>query len=390
MLNRTWFLLSLFIFQLSTLSYAGFCQTVVPLPEAVLFQDFRTNVQLVRRHSTTEADFAFLNRIVWGTNGVLYRQLDSHSYLGASSPIEIYSLESILKPGDPLGIYALYPKRVGLGDANGENTVAYYRSYLAVDESIRGRGFGKTLTGTAYQCMMDTLGKQNGFCYGYIEAENENSLRLSRANGNVELGSFQTVFFNRVRHRIDPRVILATLEQRVEITNLLKHQYRNYALTDFEYSVRPENYYVITDARGTILAGLQANKHHWAGERLPAGPLGWLALNVPPLVPFMRTRLNLASYDFIRLGNIYYAPGQLRLVQTLIETVMAQLGVYHAQIFTGGRTSPLYQDLKSLRLGPVNALLETEVKLMGRFSDPEDPRLNQIIGRPILPSIEDN
>jgi hypothetical protein len=119
------------------------------------------------------------------------------------------------------------------------------------------------------------------------------------------------------------------------------------------------------------------------------GPLGWTFLHGPGFLPGIASRFNFKEFKHFQFGNLYYSEETLHMIPLMMEGLLSSEQVYHGQI-TAGLNTKLYQDLKSLRLGTTNAILETDVTVMARFPDPNDPRIEKIRRLPIFPSIKDN
>ena len=280
---------------------------------------------------------------------------DVHHKLRRLSGSRFISLE---QGGQLIGAYVLRGKKVRIG---GTEYPAYYRTFLAVDPSKSGQGYGTVLVQETRRHYSRKLGKA-GVLYGYIEADNESSLRVSQHAGYVPVGSFSTTLFNRLRPRDDPRVRSLAVGERGRLVALLNEQYAEHALRDFEQSVDAASYYVLAEDHA-ISAGMQIEPCHWQVLRLP-GVSGRLLIQIVSRVPGLRRLFDARNCRFLKLGNLYVCPGKESEVFTLAEALLARVGVTLAMAFQDTR-SPVYQRIARCgSFGILNSGVDARVYVM--------------------------
>ena len=107
---------------------------------------------------------------------------------------------------------------------------------------------------------------------------------------------------------------------------LLKAQYANYALVNFQRVFFEDNYFVFKQY-GEIVAGVQANLVKWVIEEIP-GTMGKVTQYIVPHLPLLRRLFNPKDYRFVSFEAVYCKPGHEKQLAQLFESVLASFGVY--------------------------------------------------------------
>jgi hypothetical protein len=169
--------------------------------------------------------------------------------------------------------------------------------------------------------------------------------------------------------------------------HMLADQYRDHALTDFPFSLRPESYYVLADG-DKILAGLQVEPQHWQILSL-AGAGGVIAMHALPLVPLLRDLFNPRRFEFLKFGNVFFEMHHPELAFELMEAVLAHHGRKTAMMFWD-KESPVYRRLAGAgRFGALNSLTETPVEVLALFEHMSDKDISDFCRRPKVISPSD-
>lgn len=306
--------------------------------------------------------FKLLYATIWGSEDVYYRQLDMPGeYLvprGTDKKIEMYSIIKDDDPSKALACICIYPKRV---DISSRSFPASYISHYAVDKSLVSQGLGKRVLGFALKTSGNLAPKSNIF-YAYIEKTNYRSIRSATWAGFERVGEFYFLTFGRIFPRVDPRVELLPPYLYQTLLSNLQASYKNHALTDFEHSLLPNNYYVIRDKNGEILAGVQCHLRHWRITKL-AGISGAIAINVIPNIPLIN-RLFRKNFRHLKFGNIYLRPGYETTLESLLNDLLHRYQVYVGTLYLD-KKSWIYSSIKQhVRLSLTNDFTETPADII--------------------------
>jgi len=349
------------------------------MPE-VIFEDKLRN-HLIRRRSTYDAAFlALLERTIWGSGGIRYTINNLAEILNRIQHPHFLALE---KNGQLIGALTLIHKTNRLG---GKDYPAFYAYGLAIEAAERGKGYGTLLSGQALHYGLSRLQEQ-GIYYGYVEAANTRSLRTLHKVGRKSLGQFHSLLVSRLCPKDQGGVEQLEDSKRERLVQLLDEQYANHSLTDFEQSIKTEDYYVVVHG-GEIIAGLQCERNHLTIKHLP-GASGVLLLTILPRIPCVRQLFPKGNYYFLTFGNIYIREGKERDLFTLIEAVLAKHHLNFGMIYLD-RRSPIYQRLKTAgKFGVINALVTVPVHVMAYLKGFTAKELAEIRRQPLFMSMLD-
>jgi RimJ/RimL family protein N-acetyltransferase len=349
------------------------------MPE-VIFENKLRNL-LIRRRSTYDAAFlALLERTIWGSGGLRYTINNLAEILNRIQHPYFLALE---KNGQIIGALTLIHKTNRLG---GKDYPAFYSYGLAIETTERGKGYGTLLSGQALRFGLNHL-QERGIYYGYVEAANTRSLRTLQKVGRKSLGQYHSLLVSRLCPRDQGGVEKLDDSKREQLVQLLDEQYANHSLTDFEQSVKTEDYYVVMK-RGEIIAGLQCERNHLTIKHLP-GVSGVLLLKILPHIPWVHRLFPQGNYHFLTLGNIYIREGKERDLFTLIETVLAKHQLNFGMIYMD-RRSPIYQHLtKAGKFGVFHALVTVPVHVMAYLKGFTADEMAEIQRQPLFMSMMD-
>lgn len=325
----------------------------------VIYEDSEKQIS-IQSHDVPHPDMvSLLEQTIWGSGGTQYTICDLQEKIALLQGANFITIE---KNGTLIGVYILLRKKVRIGD---RQYPAYYRTFLALSDSIQGKGHGKLLVHKTRDYFMPRLDSE-GLLYGYIEADNKRSLNVSKNAGYESIGTFQTTVFSRLRPRDDVRVRPLERTERETLVTFLYEQYAGHALLDFDQSVDVARYFVYKENH-TIIAGVQVERCHWRICRLP-GVGGFLLVHIFARVPGLRRLFDARRCQFLKLGNLYALPGREAEVFRLIEALLARERVTVAMAFQDPR-SPVYQRLRSHgQFGLLNAAIDTQVHVMAAFN----------------------
>jgi len=349
----------------------------------IIYRDGKTNRRILLSHQFERGAREILGSVVYGTTGPRYRHVDGSERAGIGAGVPY--LFTLTIDRKVMGTFALYRKIAWI---NGRPVDVFYRTSLAVHPEAQGLGIGKFFTEQVYNYALSQI-EGEGLLYGYVESDNERSLRMAAHNGAYSIGEFSIYMYRPTGKAIHPPTFMKP-DERVEIINGLKKRHAQLTLKDFAHSLDPVNYFVARGNGGEILAGVQTLRHHWAFESLPGGPVGALVKNIFPHLPWVRTHiLNPRDHQFVQFGNFYWADGQ---EQTLINLMNGVLDIAHVTsglVFVDER-SEIYRLLNAQgAFGGLSRALKSTAKVMVRGKNLRGDTLEALLRGPLHISIGD-
>lgn len=314
---------------------------------------------LVRNKSLTlsvksVADVAAVNLLkntIYGTNGVRYRQTGQEKKVGQlHNPFffHLYVSETLQ------GFYCLDHRLVNIGR---ETVDGFYGRYLAVNQSVQGKGYGRLLKTSAVKYITESVSSPHLF-YSYIEEKNTRSLSTSEREGFCSVATLKTFIFRRYSPVTDRRFGIASVVDRTTILALLDQQYQNYSLKNFDRIGYDNSYFILRES-GQIVAGVQANRACWQFIDMP-GKKGWALMNLAPLVSVSRRFFNPTQQAFAVLEGLYLKEGKQNLLPVLLESVLAHFNL-HSLMWQIDEQDPFIRLLTKNMMGPLSGF-EADVR----------------------------
>jgi len=321
-----------------------------------------------------------LERTVWGGRGLLYEIRGIDAKLRRMSDPHVFSIEMEGR----LASVCILNRKTAL--VLGTEYDAFHFVMVATDDAERGKGLA-SLLGTHVRRFCEDAFREPGVGYGYIEASTEYSLRLSNRIGHTVERFVPLTVFSRFLPRDDPGV-RPMLESEAEVVrDNLYDLYRGHSLLDFDTSLRPEEYFVLS-RDGRIVAGAQAEILHWSVVRMP-GWAGRFIVGGLPHIPGLRNLLDVSDLNFLRFGNLFVRPGDEAQLVTLLEALLARNGLRIGLIVMDQR-SPVFEGIKAYgKFGLLNAAFRGTTKVVADFRGVTEDEITAIRARPVLVSAGD-
>jgi hypothetical protein len=321
-----------------------------------------------------------LERTVWGGRGLLYRIRGIDAKLRRLSDPHVFSVEVEGR----LAAICILNRKTAL--VLGAEYDAFHFVMVATDEAERGKGLANLL-GTQIRRFCEDAFREPGVGYGYIEASTEYSLRLSDRIGHTVERFVPLTVFSRFFPRDDPDV-RPLLESEAEgVRERLYALYEGHSLLDFDTSLRPEDYFVLS-RDGRIVAGAQAEILHWSVVRMP-GLVGRFIVGGLPHIPGLRNLFNVRNLYFLRFGNLFVRPGDEAQLATLLEALLARNGLRLGLILMD-QQSPVFEGIRAFgKFGLLNAALRGTTKVVADFRGVTEDEIAEIRSRPVLVSAGD-
>lgn len=155
---------------------------------------------------------------------------------------------------------------------------------------------------------------------GTIEEANYRSLNLGERLGLEPVRKFRNFAFTRFRPRSRSQVEIIREEDKAKVRNLLQEFYREHTLYHEENLFLNDHFFVYRQ-QGKIVAGLQANPVKWEIVKLP-GINDFVLHSILPYVPGFRKLFRRDGFFFTGIEYVFYLPGHVRCIQSLIETAL--------------------------------------------------------------------
>lgn len=326
----------------------------------------------IEREATTQIT-ELLKDSVWGTpgKGMLYTHCNvGHKATNISDPyfVTLKRHDNIMG----LGCFCKYP--VWNQDFEIDS---YYIRYFSFKEAYhisqiagQNRHTKKSHIKDELQLLLSSNGlaapDKKTLFYAYVDPGNERSINLCNYFGFQPIRTYTTCLFSRMSPKPHTNVAKCSSEERSLVESLLKEQYANYNMFSTRNLFFEDNYYIIKDDNGEIVAGVQANSEHWKIIEMP-GFSGKIILNVLPKLPVLNKLFN-PDYRFVALEGLYVKKGHQQSLTALLESVLAIHKLSSGLIWLD-TDSELYQMVSKLPKG-----------LMNYFYDEKDV---QIIAKPV-------
>lgn len=275
-----------------------------------------------RRNGLTDDARRVLENAPLGTEGVVYEHLNREEHIKhLHNPV----LLTIQEGNNILGTAVFCQTDVHAGPRTYN---AYYVRYFAASPEIRGKGIMKHFSGKTMESIR--LGEQQKTVYfASVERKNHRSFKVVSSAGYENLGVMRTNGFSRFFPRKSASIErVVTNEQRAEVLALLREQYREHALVQFNSLFLHNDYYVIRH-QGSIVAGCQFHRVKWAVRSMP-GISGKLIVGLTPYIPLLNRLFNPASFNFLGFEGIYSKPGYENRLEELFEGLLKQENRYSA------------------------------------------------------------
>ncbi|MVM33881.1 GNAT family N-acetyltransferase [Spirosoma sp. HMF4905] len=295
-------------------------------------------------HRIDPAAVDLLKRTIYGTRGVRYQHTNQETKINdLVKPLFFH-----LRQADRLiGTYCLDERTLEMGSVQ---TTGFYGRYLAVEETYSGKGYGRLLKQQAMTYVEQQTPSPFLF-YSYIEAKNVRSVAISQKEGFQSVATLKTYFFRRYSPVQDKRFSVATANDLHHIQPVLNQVYRSYRFKTFAH-IGYQNQYFVLKEQGQIVAGVQANPVCWRFYQMP-GVMGWVLMNLVPLVSATRRFFNPARNEFVVMEGLYYQKGRPELLRILLESVLAHFGL-HSAMCEIDQSDPLVPQLLHSSMGALS------------------------------------
>jgi hypothetical protein len=320
------------------------------------------NFSIWKEQGISAEAIEFLDSISWGSDGAVYEHKNTPEHFKyITNPYLIFITEE-----EKIMATAVF--------CNPQVTVAgkpfnyYYTRYFASSPAIRGKGVIKRLAVEVMSSIRKGE-KAKTIFVGFVEKGNKSSFKVSETAGYHTIGTIKTVGFSRFFPKRSARIQQVKTEaEKQQVIALLKDQYGQHALVQFDYLFMHDNYYVIRE-HNEIVAGCQFHKAHWVINKMP-GLMGKIILNLVPRIPLLNKLFNPKKFIFLAFEGICFKPGKEKQLHELFEGLLAQEKLKSA-LFWMGEKCPYRQALASYgRLGLISKFVKySDVYIMASYQN---------------------
>ena len=171
----------------------------------------------------------FLDSISWGSEGAVYEHKNTPEHFKyITNPYLVF----ITEKEKILGTAVFCNPQVTVA---GNSFNYYYTRYFASSPGIRGRGVIKKLAIQVMSLIREGETRKTIFV-GFVERGNKSSYKVSESAGYHTIGTIKTAGFSRFFPKKNKKIQQITTEQeKQEVLSLLKNQYSQHALVQFDY-----------------------------------------------------------------------------------------------------------------------------------------------------------
>lgn len=301
---------------------------------------------------------SLLSRTVYGSKGPQFRHLNRKERIKDLVSPDFHTL---WKGNQLLGVAVYCNRTVSIAS---QKLDAYYIRYFAVEPNYKGQGIGKKLTKYAEQYYVVQVNSPTVF-YAYIEGKNLPSLSVSNAFHQIDIGSFSTFLFSRVR----PKKHSGFESSNPEV---LKDKLRDYSLYT-DQKIGYNNGVFCIKKNGKAAAIVQAQLAEWEVVKLP-GILGWLTRNVIHFIPYVGRLAPRSKMRFVAFEGLWWS--DMECLEQLIESCLYHFNCNIGMLYFD-REDKNYEVIQKMNLGLLHKLQgETKAQFLANFLHCSDDVIN--------------
>lgn len=347
------------------------------MEKKLLFQE--GDYSIWRHYGIPEEAIKFLDSIAWGNDGAVYEHKNTEEHIHLLYQPTLVAIHDNAKI-QGTAVFCNTPVTAGNQQYN-----CYYIRYFASSKEIRGKGVMKKYAVKVMEAVTDDEKEKTVF-FACIEKGNRASYKTVENAGYKNIGVIKTNGFSRFFPKAKKNIEQVNTDTlRNEVLSLLKKQYGEHALVQFN-SIFLQNDYFIIRENGEIVAGCQFHRAHWVINKM-AGFMGKIIMNVVPLVPLLNKLFNPKRFEFLAFEGIYSKPGFEHRLMELFEGLLAKEKLKSA-MFWMGKTCPLRERiLEKGKTGLLHSFIkDSDVFILASFHDLSEAEISDIKLRPLFAS----
>lgn len=228
--------------------------------------------------------------------------------------------------------------------------------------------------------------KEKTIFFACIEKGNRASYRTVENAGYENIGIIKTNGFSRFFPKVNKNIEQVNTDTvRNEVLSLLKKQFKEHALAQFNSIFLHDNYFIIRE-NGQIVAGCQFHRGHWGINKM-AGFMGKIIMNVVPIIPILNKIFNPKRFEFLAFEGIYVKPGCENRLMYLFEGLLAKEKLKSAMYWLGESCPLRKRILEKGKTGLIHSFIKhSDVFIMASFHDLSNAEISNIKSRPLFAS----
>lgn len=350
------------------------------MDKKLLFQE--DDYSIWRHDGIPDEAIKFLDSIEWGNDGAVYEHKNTQEHIHLIYKPSVVAIHDGKKI-QGTAVFCNTPVTAGKQQYN-----CNYIRYFASSKEIRGKGVMKKYAMKVMEVVRDVEEEKTIF-FACIEKGNKVSYKTVENAGYENIGTIKTngfsLFFPKAKKNLE-QVNTDSLEN--EVLLLLKQQYEEHALVQFNSIFLQNNYFIIRE-NGEIVAGCQFHRVHWVINKMP-GFTGKIIMNVAPLVPLLNKLFNPKRFEFLAFEGIYCKPGFEHQLMELFEGLLAKEKLNSAMYWMGESCPLRKRILEKGKTGLLHSFIkESDVFILASFHDLTKTEIEDIKARPLFASAFD-
>ncbi|MCC5917260.1 MAG: GNAT family N-acetyltransferase [Cryomorphaceae bacterium] len=325
----------------------------------------------------------FWNRIAWGTEGAIYQNMKVREKISKIANPTLMAIEK----DEVLQATALFSNVSVLSENKSYN--CQYIRFFATDPAIRGTGLMKRYASKVMSLIREDETLQTIY-FALVEKGNKASFHAVKNAGYSHTGTIKTIGFSRFFPKFKNQLFqVQSQHDKSVVMAALSKQYAQHSLTNFNPVFLHNQYYVLKDKDGNILAGCQYHLCEWKVNRLP-GIGGDFTLKLLPYLPLFNRIFNPKKFRFLTFEAIFCKPGNEDCLNDLMEGLLALNGINSAMLWVDEK-DPFFETInRVLHFGLIhNFVKSNDVYMMQSFSGFSEEEQKQFTGKPFYASAFD-
>ena len=338
---------------------------------------------VVRYHGIPDHALDFWKRISWGSEGAVYQNLlvEEHIPHIVSPSLLAIETEGLLQATAVFSHVKVHsgPKVYS----------CHYIRYFATDSAVRGQGLTKRYGHQIMSLVREQFPGQAVY-FALVERGNKASFKSVQRAGYAHTATIKSIGFSRFFPKRSVRIhCCQSSEERDFVLQKLHSFYKDHSLVQFNPIFLHNQYYVLKDDTGKIIAGCQYHRCHWRVNKM-AGNTGKILVKTLPYLPLLRRLFNPKSFKFLAFEAIFVEPGSEGALAELFEGILELEKLNTAMYWLDSR-DPNYQAwTQGFPLGLIhNFIKSNDVYMMQSFQNFTEAESQDFTERPFYASAFD-
>lgn len=305
------------------------------------------------REEVTEEILELLNETTLGTNGAMYRHLDTSTRIKEIDTPLFLTME---RNGKVLGNVTFCQR--------GEHWYIRYfafRSFLQRGKKSKLNDKGNSILKQELTKFFDQVFEGSSerkpiqSMYAYIDPNNDRSKWMSQNFGFKTIAQLSTQTFSRISPKKSNRIV--ELNNWEEVKSIVEENFSDYQYY-FDVHCSKPPYFGIKDEKGELLAFARFTTVNWEIVRMP-GIMGGILTKLIPFIPFLNRIIRPKNHQFLVPEIVWCKNKDEKLLNELFEGVLA-LKNQHLILWWVDQKDSFYRAIQSkIKWGILHKLIGT-------------------------------